>query len=107
MQINISGHQVDVTPALHEYAVGKLQRIVRHFDHLHDVSIILSVEKLIHKAEATLHCGANKTIHADAQAQDMYAAIDALADRLDRQVRKLKDKLTNHHRDEVRQTRYA
>ncbi len=107
MQINISGHQVEVTPALHQYATSKLQRVVRHFDHLHDISIILSVEKLVHKAEATLHCPVNKTIYADAEAEDMYAAIDALADRLDRQVRKLKGKLTDHHRDDVRQARYV
>ncbi len=77
MQINVSGHQVAVTPALHDYAVGKLERIVRHFDHLHDVTVTLSVEKLLQKAEATLHCANNKIIHADAQAADLYAAIDA------------------------------
>ena len=107
MQINVSGHQVAVTPALHDYATGKLERVVRHFDHLHDIDIILSVEKLSHRAEATLHCAANKTIHADARATDMYAAIDAMTDRVDRQVRKHKEKLTDHHRDNVRQARYG
>ncbi|MGA9335733.1 MAG: ribosome-associated translation inhibitor RaiA [Rudaea sp.] len=107
MQITVSGHQVAVTPALRDYAIAKLDRVVRHFDHLHDVSVTLSVEKLLHKAEATLHCAANKTIHGDAQASDMYAAIDALADILDRQVKKHKEKLTNHHRDDARQARYG
>jgi len=106
MQITVSGHQVAVTPALRGYAVGKFDRIVRHFEHLHDVTVTLTVEKLLHKAEATLHCAANKTIHADAQGADMYAAIDALVDRLDRQVKKHKEKLTDHHRDH-REVRYG
>jgi putative sigma-54 modulation protein len=107
MQITVSGHQVAVTPALRDYVTGKFDRIVRHFDHLHDVSVTLSVEKLVHKAEATLHCAANKTIHAIAQGEDMYAAIDALIDRLDRQVKKHKEKLTDHHRDHAREVRYG
>ncbi|HMM56627.1 MAG: ribosome-associated translation inhibitor RaiA [Xanthomonadales bacterium PRO7] len=107
MQINVSGHQVVVTPALRDYATGKLERVVRHFDHLHDVTVTLSVEKLLQKAEATLHCANSKIIHADAQATDMYAAIDALADKLDRQIKKHKEKITNHNRDSVRQARYG
>jgi putative sigma-54 modulation protein len=107
MQITVSGHQVAVTAALKDYVTGKFDRIVRHFEHLHDVTVTLSVEKLLHKAEATLHCAANKTIHADAQGTDMYAAIDALSDKLDRQVKKHKEKLTNHHREDARQERYA
>lgn len=107
MQITVSGHQVAVTPALRDYAVGKLERIVRHFDHLHDVAVTLSVEKLFQKAEANLHCAGNKTIHAVAQAADLYAAIDALADKLDRQVTKHKEKLKSHHREDARQERYA
>lgn len=107
MQINVSGHQIVVTPALHDYTAAKLERIVRHFDHLHDVTVTLSVEKLLQKAEATLHCANNKIIHADAQAIDLYAAIDALADKLDRQVKKYKEKLTHHPRDSVRAVRSA
>ena len=99
MQIIVNGHQVAVTPALKDYATGKLDRIVRHFEHLHDITVTLSVEKLLHKAEATLHCAANKTIHADAQAADMYAAIDALADKLDRQIVKHKEKLKVHRHE--------
>lgn len=103
MQIQVSGHQVAVTAALRDYVTGKFNRIVRHFDHLHDVTVTLSLEKLLHKAEATLHCSANKVIHADARAADMYAAIDALADKLDRQVKKHKEKLTSHHREDARE----
>ena len=102
MQIQVSGHQVAVTPALRDYVTGKFNRIVRHFEHLHDVTVTLGLEKLLHKAEATLRCAASKTIHADAQAADMYAAIDALADKLDRQVKKHKEKLTSHHREDAR-----
>lgn len=107
MQIIVSGHQVAVTPALRDYATGKLERVVRHFDHLHDVTVTLSVEKLLQKAEATLHWANSKIIHADAQATDLYAAIDALADKLDRQIKKHKEKITNHNRDSVRQARYG
>jgi putative sigma-54 modulation protein len=107
MQIIVSGHQVAVTPALRDYAIGKLDRIVRHFDHLHDVAVTLSVEKLLQRAEATLHCASNKTIHAFAQATDLYAAIDALADKLDRQVKKHKEKLKSHGRESVRAARIA
>jgi len=102
MQIIVTGHQVAVTSALNDYVSAKFDRIIRHFEHLHDVTVTLSVEKLLHKAEATLHCAA-KTIHADAHAADMYAAIDALADKLDRQVKKHKEKLTSHHRDAGRE----
>ncbi len=101
MQINITGHQMDVTPALRDYLNTKLDRIVRHFDNLTDVHFILSVDKLEHKAEGTLNT-AGKTLFADATAEDMYAAIDALSDKLDRQVRKHKEKLTNHHRGDAR-----
>ncbi|HEY8011757.1 MAG TPA: ribosome-associated translation inhibitor RaiA [Rudaea sp.] len=107
MQIIVSGHQVIVTPALRDYAESKLGRIVRHCEQLHDAAVVLTVEKLYQKAEATLHCAANKTIHADATAADLYAAIDTLADKLDRQVKKHKEKLGNHHREAVRETRYG
>jgi len=107
MQIIVSGQQVAVTPALREYVDAKLGRIVRRFDQLRDAAVVLSVEKLFQKAEATLHCAANKTIHADATAPDLYAAIDVLADKLDRQVAKHKEKLTDHHRQDARVTRYS
>ena len=106
MQINVKGHQVDVTPALNDYATGKFERVTRHFDHLHELNIVLGVEKLLHKAEATIQCS-GKLIHADATATDMYAAIDALVDKIDVQVRKHKEKLTDHHAEAVRAARYS
>ncbi len=106
MQITVKGHQIDVTPALREHAEAKLERLTKHFDHLHDLSIVLSVEKLLHKAEATLTVS-GKALHADAVAPDMYAAIDALADKLTNQVRKHKEKVTDHHNHDVRDARYA
>jgi putative sigma-54 modulation protein len=99
MRIDISGHQIDVTPALREYVQDKLARVARHYDHHLDARVILSVDKLDQKAEATL--GTNgKTLFADAIAPDMYAAIDLLADKLDRLVLKQKEKMTDHHRGE-------
>lgn len=91
MQVNISGHHVEVTEALHDYVVKKLERLDAHFDHITNVQVTLSVEKLVHKAEATLHTrGAD--INATAEHEDMYAAIDQLSDRLDRQLVKHKEK---------------
>lgn len=100
MRIEISGHQIDVTAALREYVETKLAKLERHFDHLLDVHVILSVDKLDHKAEATVHA-TGRTLHADSVAESMYAAIDLLADKLDRQVIKYKEKLTDHHRGEA------
>jgi putative sigma-54 modulation protein len=100
MQLNVTGHHVDVTPALKGYVEKKLDRIVRHSDRVIDVHCVLTVEKLRHKAEATVHVSGSK-IHADAVDENMYAAIDALADKLDRGVKKHKDKLTDHHAAEA------
>jgi len=99
MRIEISGHQIDVTAALRDYVQTKFERLERHFDHLLDVHVILSVDKLDHKAEATVHAS-GRTIHADSVAESMYAAIDLLADKLDRQGLKHKEKLTDHRRGE-------
>ena len=100
MQINLTGHHVEVTPALREYVTRKLERVARHFDHISNVHVVLTTEKQPrHKAEATLHV-AGADIFADASHSDMYAAIDTLADRIDRQVRRHKDKRTDHHRAE-------
>ncbi len=110
MQITIQGHTVDVTPALRDYATGKFERITRHFDHLHELSIVLGIEKVLHKAEATIKFSGRKsarTLHANATATDMYAAIDALVDKIDKQVRKHKEKLTDHHAETVRLARYS
>jgi putative sigma-54 modulation protein len=100
MQLEISGHGVEVTKPLREYATEKLQKVERHFDHVTNVHVVLGVEKLQHKAEATIN-STQKQIHAQAEASDMYAAIDLLSDKLDSQIRKHKEKLTDHHRAEA------
>ena len=97
MNLQISGHHLEITPALRDYVTGKLERVTRHFDHVIDVSAILSVEKLKQKAEVTVHLS-GKDIHVESIDEDLYAAIDALADKLDRQVLKHKQKLQDHHR---------
>lgn len=95
MQINLTGHHVDITNALRSYVDTKFERLERHFDHVTNVHVVLTVEKLRQKAEANLHLnGAN--VFADATHEDMYAAIDSLVDKLDRQVKKHKEKITNH-----------
>jgi len=99
MQINVTGHHVEITQPLRDYVLGKMERLERHFDHVTNVHVILSVEKLRHKAEATFSISGGN-LHADAIEEDMYAAIDALADKLDRQIKKHKEKLTDHHRSE-------
>ncbi len=99
MRIDISGHQMEVTPALREYTQEKMGKLARHFEQHLDTRVILSVDKLQHKAEATIHTP-GKTLFADALAPDMYAAIDLLADKLDRLVIKLKEKNKDHHRGE-------
>ena len=106
MVVKITGHHVDVTDALRDYVDTKMDRIIRHHDLLTDAHWILTVEKLQHKAEATLHVS-GRTIHAEAIADDMYAAIDGLADRLDRRVRKYKEKLNDHHAREAHRQRLA
>ncbi len=99
MQLNVTGHHVEVTPALRDYVTSKLERLARYFDNVTNVHVVLSVEKLRHKAEATMNVsGAN--LFADSEDQDMYAAIDALTDKLDRQIKKHKEKMTDHHRSE-------
>ena len=99
MQINLTGHHVDLTPPLRDYVNSKMERLERHFDNVTDIHVILSVEKLRHKAEATMNVSGGR-LYADATEQDMYAAIDALTDKLDRQVKKHKEKVTDHHRNE-------
>lgn len=99
MKIEISGHQIDVTAALREYVITKLERLQRHSDHVLDVHVILSVDKLEQKAEATLNL-TGRSLHANSVSEDMYAAIDLLIDKIDRQVLKVKEKLTDHHRGE-------
>lgn len=100
MQVNVTGHHLDVTPALRDYVTTKLAKVERHFDNMTDVHCVLTVEKQEHKAEATIQVSGG-TIHADSAAQSMYAAIDILADKLDRQVVKHKEKLTDHRAREA------
>jgi len=101
MQINLSGHHVEITPALHSYVEEKLVRVKRHFEQTINIRVVLSVEKLRQKAEAEVHV-AGSNIYADAEDEDMYAAIDALIDKLDRQICKHKEKLKDHHQAEGR-----
>ena len=99
MNLHISGHHLEITPALHDYVTSKLERVTRHFDHVIDVNVILSVEKLKQKAEVTVHLP-GKDIFVEAIDEDLYAAIDGLGDKLDRQIQKHKQKLQDHHRGE-------
>jgi len=101
MNLSISGHHLEVTPALREYVTGKLGRIRRHFDQVIDVNVCLSVEKLRQKAEINLHVR-GKDLYAEAVDDDLYAAVDALVDKLDRQVLKYKDKRTDHPHDALK-----
>ena len=96
MQLSISGHHVEVTDSLRGYVETKFEKVERHFDIVSDVRCILTVEKLRHKAEATVNVNGG-TIYADATEEDMYAAIDGLIDKLDRRVRKHKEKRVDHH----------
>jgi putative sigma-54 modulation protein len=101
MQLSVTGHHVDITDSLRNYVGTKLAKLERHFDHMTDIHCILTVEKkLVHKAEATVYMGGG-AIHANSIQEDMYTAIDMLADKLDRQVKKHKEKLTDHHAREV------
>lgn len=106
MQLNVSGHHVDVTDSLREYVESKLKKIAHHFDLVLTVQCILTVEKLRHKAEATVHLNGG-TIYADHTEEDMYAAIDGLETKLERRVRKYKEKLVDHHAKDKRKIRYA
>jgi putative sigma-54 modulation protein len=92
MNLNVSGHHLDVTPAIRSYVLSKLERVERHFDHVIDAHVILTVDKLRQKAEATLHVR-GKDLHCESEEDNLYAAIDLLADKLDRQVLRYKDKL--------------
>ncbi|HRK56388.1 MAG TPA: ribosome-associated translation inhibitor RaiA [Burkholderiaceae bacterium] len=97
MNLIIHGHHVEVTPALRSYVENKMERIRRHFDHVIDADVILGVDKLIQRAEVTLRVRGD-SLHAQATDEDMYAAIDALMDKLDRQVLRHKDKTRDHGR---------
>src|ERR1700687_775887 len=98
MNLNLTGHRLLITPAIRSYVIAKLERVTRHFDHVIDVNVVLSVDKLRQQITANLHIR-GKEIHAECVEPDMYAAIDALADKLDRQVLKHKEKRNGHRHD--------
>ncbi len=99
MNLTVTGRHLDVTQSLRHYIIEKMDRLERHFDNVSNIHVILSVEKLRQKAEATIDLSGGK-IYADTIDGDMYAAIDLLTDKLDRQVIKHKEKIKNHHRRE-------
>ena len=106
MQLNVSGHHVEVTDSLRGYVTTKIERLERHFDIVSNVHCILTVEKLRHKAEAKVDVNGD-TIYADATEEDMYAAIDGLVDKLDRRVKKHKEKLADHHARDTQKRKFG
>lgn len=108
MNLMITGQHLDVTPALKTYVESKLERVIRHFDQIIDIEIVLCVEKpsengKLQRAEANLRMKGN-TVHLAHCADDLYAAIDGLADKLDRQVLAHKEKMRHHRHDSIRRT---
>lgn len=95
MQINLTGHHVDITPALKSFVHEKFEKLERHFDHITNTHVILTIENGRQKAEASIHVNRGN-LFAEVEHDDMYAAIDILIDKLDRQLKKHKEKLTNH-----------
>ncbi|HPK30888.1 MAG: ribosome-associated translation inhibitor RaiA [Ottowia sp.] len=100
MNLTISGHHLEVTPALRTYVTGKLDRITRHFDQVLDVKVLLSVENQKEKdrrqrAECSIRVKGND-LFAESANEDLYAAVDELVDKLDRQVVRHKSKLQSH-----------
>jgi putative sigma-54 modulation protein len=96
MQLNLTGHHIEITDSLRDYVNEKMERVERHFDKVTNTHVILTVESVRHKAEATVNMSGNN-IFAENTQDDMYAAIDGLIDKLDRQVKKHKEKITDHH----------
>ena len=106
MQLNVSGHHVEVTDSLRGYVESKIEKLERHFDLVSDVHCILTVEKMRHKAEAKVNVNGS-TIFAETTDEDMYAAIDGLVDKLDRQVRKHKEKMVDHHARDTQKRKFG
>lgn len=100
MQISISGQHLEITKSLHQHVSEKIEKIVRHFDHVTNTNVVLAVEHKRHKAEATINAK-GAMLHASSTRDDMYAAIDSMVDKLDRQVLKHKEKMTDHHRTDA------
>jgi putative sigma-54 modulation protein len=101
MNLTVTGHHMTVTPSLRGYVQSKLERVKRHFDHVIDVNVVLSVEKLRQKAEVTVHVR-GKDIFVEAEDEDLYAALDLLVDKLDRQILRHKDKARAHPHDAIK-----
>ncbi len=106
MQLNVTGHHIDITDSLRDYVSSKMNRIEKHCDNVTDVHCILTVEKLRHKAEATANLRGAR-VHAEATEEDMYAAIDGLADKLDRRIIKHKEKMTDHHARDAQKATFS
>ncbi len=101
MNVQVIGHQVEVTQAIRDYVLSKLERIQRHFDHVIDINVVLSVQKLRQKAEISVHMP-GKDVHVESDDEDLYAAIDLMMDKLDRQILKHKDKAFGHPHDALK-----
>ena len=106
MNLQLTGRHVEITPTLRAYIVNKLERINRHFDHVIDVDVIMTVEKLDQKIEANVHLS-GKDIHVEANDGDMYAAIDGMVDKLDRQVIKHKERFQPRHAPGIKRIEQA
>jgi putative sigma-54 modulation protein len=106
MNLHLTGHHVDITPAIRDYVTQKLTRINRHFDHVIDVNVIMTVEKLDQKIEANVHLS-GKDIHVQVNNADMYAAIDGLMDKLDRQVLRHKERFQPRHPQAIKRITQA
>ena len=111
MNLMISGHHLELTPAIRDYVQSKLERITRHFDHVIDIAVVLGVEKPSEKdkrqrAEVNLRLRGN-VIHVESFAEDVYAAIDTLMDKLDRQVLKYKTKIQEHQHECIKRMQEA
>jgi putative sigma-54 modulation protein len=101
MNFSVSGHHLEVTPAIRSYVQSKIERVAKHFDHVIDAHVILSVSKLRQKAEVTLRVR-GKDLHCESEEDDLYAAIDLMIDKLDRQVLRHKGKVTEKPHDALK-----
>ena len=103
MNLHLTGHHVEITPAIRDYVVAKLERINRHFEHVIEVNVVMTVEKLDQRIEANVHLS-GKDIHVQSHDGDMYAAIDGLIDKLDRQVIRHKERFGVKHVQGIKRT---
>ena len=101
MNLSITGRHLDITPAIREYVMNKMARVSRHFDNVIDTQVILSIDRLNHTADVTMRLR-GKDIHCEAIDENLYAAIDLLVDKIDRQVIKYKTKVQNHAHEPVK-----